>query len=537
MRVAVVGASGVFGARLVALLARDGHELILCGRNEARLAPLASAHGAQALALDRAGDLASLFALGPEAVVDAAGPFQDYCDDRYRLARAAIGAGAHYLDLSDDAAFTAGIGALDVAARAAGVFALSGASSTPGLSAAAVAALAEGMDRIERIETAILPGNRAPRGRAVMASILGQVGAPLALRRGGPAERPGWSDPERYEIAPGLARTGWRIGSPETALFPAHFGARSSAFRAGLELGLMNWGLAAISRARRWRVIGDPRRLLGLLHPLAVALAHFGTDRGGMVVEVAGRVAGRGVMRRWRLVAEAGEGPFVPAAVVRAILRDPAAVAPGARPCLDDAPLGACEAAMADLAVRFARDETEEAPLFERALGPAFAALPAPVRDTHEVWDRRAFAGEARIERGRGAAARAIARLFGFPAAADAAPVRVVMERRGAGEIWEREFAGRRFRSRLSPAGLHRVWEAFGPFAFELDLPVEGGAIGFSVRRGRFLGAPLPRTFLPRSESRESVADGRFAFDVGLHAPLGLGLIVRYRGWLRAEEG
>lgn len=536
MRVAVVGASGVFGARLVDLLARDGHDLILCGRNAARLEALAARHGGRAMPLDRAGDLAPLFARAPDAVVDAAGPFQDYGEDPYRLAAAAIAAGASYLDLSDDAGFTAGIRALDAAAHEAGVFALSGASSTPGLSAAVVAALSEGMDQIERIDTAILPGNRAPRGRAVMASILGQVGAPLPLRRGGPVEARGWSDPKRYDLAPGLSRTGWHIGAPETALFPEHFAARSSSFRAGLELGMMNRGLALLSRARRWGLIGDPRRLLGPLRLAAEALARAGTDRGGMVVEVAGRVGARGVRRRWRLVAEAGEGPYVPAVVIRAILRDPAAVPPGARPCLGDAPLAACEAAMGDLAVRTQWDEAEESPLFERALEQGLAALPAPVQDAHEVWDRRAFAGEARIDRGGGLGARAIAALFRFPAAAEAAPVRVVMERRGADEVWTRDFAGRRFRSRLSPAGPGRAVEAFGPFAFELDLPVRDGTLGFEVRRGRCLGVPIPTALLPRSEARETAEDGRFRFDVALHAPLGMGLIVRYRGWLAPER-
>lgn len=537
MRVAVVGAAGVFGARLVDLLARDGHELILCGRSEAPLEALAAAHGGRPLRLDRAGDLAPLLALSPEAVVDAAGPFQDYGADPYRCARAAIGAGAHYLDLSDDAGFTSGIAALDEAARAAGVFALSGASSTPGLSAAAASELCLSLARVELIETTILPGNRAPRGRAVTASILGQVGAPLPLWRGGASKATGWSDPKRYELTPGVTRTAWRIGSPETALFPDRFRARSSTFRAGLELAVMNNGLAALAWARRRGLIGDPRRLLGFLRITAQALGRFGTDRGGMVVEVVGRTAdGRGLRRRWRLIAEEGEGPFVPATVVRAILRDPANVAPGARPCLGDASLAACEATMADLAVRFERDEAPDAPLFERALGPAFASLPAQVRDAHEVWDRRVFAGEARVDRGEGFVARAVAALFGFPAAAAAAPVRVLMERRGDGEVWERSFAGRRFRSRISPAGAGRVTEAFGPFAFDLDLPIRDGVLDFEVRRGRFLGIPLPRALLPRSESRETAEAGLFRFDVALHAPFGLGLIVRYRGWLQPEN-
>ena len=66
-------------------------------------------------------------------------------DDPYRVARAAIAAGAHYIDLADDGAFVAGIGALDEEARAAGVAVISGASSVPAISAAALDELVPGL--------------------------------------------------------------------------------------------------------------------------------------------------------------------------------------------------------------------------------------------------------------------------------------------------------------------------------------------------------------------------------------------------------
>ena len=60
--------------------------------------------------------------------------FRPYGRDPYRVARAAIAAGAHYIDLADDGAFVAGIGALDEEAKAAGVAVISGASSVPAIS-------------------------------------------------------------------------------------------------------------------------------------------------------------------------------------------------------------------------------------------------------------------------------------------------------------------------------------------------------------------------------------------------------------------
>ena len=67
--------------------------------------------------MDRRNDLHLLS--GYQVVIDAAGPFHAYGDDPYRLPRAAIAAGLHYLDLADNAQFCAGIAALDAEAKAA----------------------------------------------------------------------------------------------------------------------------------------------------------------------------------------------------------------------------------------------------------------------------------------------------------------------------------------------------------------------------------------------------------------------------------
>ena len=529
MRVAVLGATGVFGERLCRLLARDGHDLILVARGAGPLDRLATALGARALPLDRRADLSPLFALSPEVVVDAAGPFQSYGDDPYRLPRACLGAGVHYLDLCDDPGFCAGIAVLDDMARAAGCFALSGVSSVPALSSAAVADLARGLDALDRIDSAILPGNRAPRGRAVIASILGQVGRPLSLWRGGAwDEGRGWSMPRRYTLPGGLSRRGWVIGVPDMTLFPDHFRARSVIFRAGLELGVMNHALAALSWLRRVLPVPVPP---GLMHRLASLLEPFGSDRGGMVVEVTGQQAGHGVIRRWRCLAEAGEGPYIPAVPVRAILRDPAAIRPGARPALAELPLTAFEAAMSDLSVTTDRQEEPLDPLFPTLLGPAFDSLPDAVQASHATRADLRLEGRAAITRGRGLWPALIALIFRFPPAGEDVPVTVLKSREGDRELWERRFGPRRFRSTLRPEG-GAMTERFGPATFTLGLHVEGGALHYPVRSARIGPLPLPAWALPVSHARETVENGRFCFDVAIHAPLTKALIVRYRGWL-----
>jgi saccharopine dehydrogenase-like NADP-dependent oxidoreductase len=167
----VIGGTGGFGRRLVeGLVATTDLDVVIAARDLARGQSLAASlapERAEAVALDvRTVTPEALRATGAFAVVDAAGPFQGA---EYRLARAAIAAGMHYLDLADARDFVVGFGALDAEARAAGVVALTGASSTPALSHAALDCLTSGWRRIDRVDIAISPGNRAsPSGLAVI---------------------------------------------------------------------------------------------------------------------------------------------------------------------------------------------------------------------------------------------------------------------------------------------------------------------------------------------------------------------------------
>lgn len=61
------------------------------------------------------------------------------------------------------------------------------------------------------------------------------------------------------------------------------------------------------------------------------------------------------------------------------------------------------------------------------------------------------------------------------------------------------------------------------------------GGLTLPVRRGRILGIPIPRIFLPVGETTETVDDGRMCFDIRLSLP-GLGPMVQYRGWLAVPE-
>ncbi|MEM7317545.1 MAG: DUF4166 domain-containing protein [Pseudomonadota bacterium] len=537
MRVAILGGYGVFGSRLAELLLRDGHQVWIVGRNPDKARNTAERLRCESICLDFKTDPKPVFDIKPDVLIDAAGPFQSYTADPYRIPRICVDTGTDYLDLSDDADFTAGIAALDPLAQQAGCRLLSGASSVPGLSSVIVADLAKDLEDIYLIDIAILPGNWAPRGTSVMRAILGQAGRPnLAWRGGQWRDTSGWSDKRRIELASDLRRSAFGIEVPDTKLFPAHFGARSVVFRAGMELWVLNAGLSAIARLRRLWPFEIKPGLVKLLQRLANFLLPFGTDRGGMRVRAIGDIEGSTVRRDWRLIAEAGDGPYVPAVTIRAVLRRLDDVPCGARPCLAELTTADISQAMTDLSVTTDIQDAPAPSLFQKALADSWALLPSSTRALHKVHDVESFSGQARVTRGTGVIARLAAALFGFPAEADNVPISVTKMRKGDAEIWQRNFDGRHFSSQMTASTLPgHMCERFWPFTFELALDVKDGQIHLPVRRGWCLGIPVPKALLPVSISREYDLDGLFHFDVTLNAPLGGGLIVRYRGNLTPE--
>jgi hypothetical protein len=176
--------------------------------------------------------------------------------------------------------------------------------------------------------------------------------------------------------------------------------------------------------------------------------------------------------------------------------------------------------------------DAEVVPLFPAVLGPRCLDLPAAVRRLHMITGRHSFSGSAKVQRGASVMARIAHAIFGFPTAGDDVPLVITKIRTRKGEIWERNFDGRVFRSYLSPSnrpGHYR--ERFWIFTYEQELPVIDGTMHLPVRRGWVFGfIPIPRRLLPGSDSREFEVDGRFHFDVGLMAPWHGGLVVRYSG-------
>ena len=551
-RIVIIGGYGVFGGRLAkALIAEKKFNVIVAGRDGDKARDFCINHGGRPAVLNASGRsiYGAIEELAPFAVIDAAGPFQVYERQKYGVARAAIECGAHYLDLSDDASFTKGITMLDEAARTAGVAVLSGVSSVPALSSAAVEELRDGLTDIHLIESAILPGNRAPRGVSVMRAILEQVGQDIPVQWDGAQKMvTGWSDRRTLTLTTKQGRplkNRWAsfIGAPDLALFPDHFNARTVLFRAGLELKFMHGGLSVLSRLVRIGLLPNLGFSTNALRVAAMGLIPFGSDRGGMITKVVGLTPeGSAEERRWTLIVKGGRGPEVPTIpvqiMIEKLIND--GIAPGARPALGVFSLAEAEKALTRLNAQMSVERQILPMVFPAILGTEFYTAPPEIVDLHTAPVIRVWRGEARITRGDNFFARLAGAIAGFAPAGQNVPVTVEMRREEKksvpSETWTRRFGGKTFRSYLRPGkrrGRTVLIERFGLLQFAIQLRLEDGRLKYPVVAGSCCSIPLPQWLLPISRTKEFVDDeGRACFDVVIDMPIG-GRVASYKGWLK----
>lgn len=273
-RVLIAGGSGVFG-RLLAreLLKTTRFDLIVAGR---RLAAAVAASReldapdrTSAIALDL-GDPDSLTraARGCVAVACAAGPFQELS---LELPRAAVRAGAHWVDISDDAEWVVPIlddPTLDAAARDAGLAVIPGLSTVPSLSGALARWGRERLPGATRARVTLFIGNRNARGAGAIASAMSS----------------GFRRPTRVDLPFGR-RHAFLGRSPDEELLRRDLGLDAE-FRVVLE-----WGPAGVfvsGGGMLWARLGDRARsrAAGLLSSISRPFGYFGSRGGCLQVDL-----------------------------------------------------------------------------------------------------------------------------------------------------------------------------------------------------------------------------------------------------------
>ena len=187
IKVLIIGGYGTFGGWVARLLADEAQmTLFIAGRNLHKARAFIASRQKRArmvpLRFDRDNNnKQQIGRLAADFVVDASGPFQAYGADPYRVVKAAIESGAHYLDIADSSAFVCGIDELDGSAKQNKVFALSGASTCVALSSAVFRYLARDLNDVQSMRGGIAPSPYAGVGPSVMQAVARSAGRPVDI--------------------------------------------------------------------------------------------------------------------------------------------------------------------------------------------------------------------------------------------------------------------------------------------------------------------------------------------------------------------
>ncbi|NNC78145.1 MAG: polysaccharide biosynthesis protein [Woeseiaceae bacterium] len=327
----VLGATGHFGRRIARRLASEtGVQLVLTSRQQTAADELASElqnnwpkGDIKGAVLDQhAEDFERrLAALQPEIVLHTAGPYQG---QDYRVAKACIGCGSHYIDLADGRQFVQEFGTLHEEALQNDVLLVTGASTLPGLSSAVVQEMSAQFATISDIDVSIAPAHQTPRGAGTVAAVLSYCGkAHDVLENGRRERRFGWQD-LRLQRYPQLGRRlSGACDVPDLVLFPKYIqGLKTIRFHAALEAWWEQIALWLMAWAVRLRVIKNWARFTKGFQSLSRRLLWLGSDTGGMQIQVAGTdPSGSEKKVTWNLLARDNHGPEIPCSPALIIAR------------------------------------------------------------------------------------------------------------------------------------------------------------------------------------------------------------------------
>ena len=338
--VLVLGGYGNFGTIICERLSRiPGISIFVSGRNSENCHALADRLKAQALPLDMNQiDLSEqIKSVAADLVISTAGPFQN---QDYRVALAAIQAGAHYIDLADARSFVCGITSLHELALQRGVLVTSGASSVPALSAAVIDAALPKFSHLDSIHHGISSSEKTP-GVATIAGVLEYCGKPISQWRDKHwVTRYGWQELVRHDFPKPLGQR-WvaNCDIPDLELFPLRYPSiRSARFSAGTGLRVTLFGTWALSWLVRLGLIRQASRLAPFLRACAKILEPFGNKLSGMFVQLDGLGSdGKPLNWNWHLVALNNHGPNIPCIAAVALARKLSAgsiAQRGAQPCI-----------------------------------------------------------------------------------------------------------------------------------------------------------------------------------------------------------
>ena len=321
--VLILGGYGNFGKRISESLAKEANIcLLIAGRSFEKANQLCDklrAENCPAELKPVALDIFSedfpqqLKTLNPFLVIHTSGPFQG---QDYRVPQACIDASAHYIDLADDRRFVCDIAKLGEQAKTKNLFVVSGASSVPGLSSTVIDHYAKEFSRIDSIDIAIAPGNRAERGEATVKAILSYTGHTIKIFENGEwLNKYGWMSPRKIDFGNTVGkRLLANVDVPDLELFPARYAPVTTVnFQAGLELPFLHWTMVGMAWLAKKGIVKNWSPLVKPIVATSNWFIKLGSDIGGMMIKLNGLDA-NGTPKEilWRLTAEHGVGPYIP---------------------------------------------------------------------------------------------------------------------------------------------------------------------------------------------------------------------------------
>lgn len=347
-RVLILGGYGNFGKRIAeSLSVLENITVLIAGRNAKKAQQLCqelSLKGANGVLEAVVVDIYNpqfvdeIKTLSPDLVIHTGGPFQG---QGYRVPEACIAVGSHYIDLADDRRFVCDIISLNDQALKSNVLIVSGASSVPGLSSAVIDSFIDGFSRLDKIDFAIAPGNRAERGEATVRGILSYTGHPFpVLYKDKWINQYGWMSPRRLCFGNVIGKR-WlaNVNIPDLELFPKRYRPVNTVnFQAGLELPFLHLGMVFMAFLAKIGLVKDWSVLTKQIFKSSEIFKGLGTDIGGMQINLSGRDTNQKPKHiKWVLCAEKGVGPHIP--TLSAIILAKKLIAgninqTGAMPCL-----------------------------------------------------------------------------------------------------------------------------------------------------------------------------------------------------------
>ena len=541
----IIGGYGQFGSRLSRRLKNvPDIRILVAGRSYSKAQTLCKKHGGNLFpaVFDTQGDLTSqIKKLSPWLIVDATGPFQPTFSQNYPLVQTCIEQGIYYIDLSDSGEFTMGITTLDSAAKKAGIAAISGASSVPALSSAVVVKASKHFTSIDSIEGGISPGGKIDIGLSVTQAVLSYLGKPLKIFRGGEwGSETGYSRIHSYTITiegqKPLRRWFGLCDAPDLLIFPSQFkGVKTVRFYGSQELWVIHQSIKLLAWLQKRRLIKHLESHARFFQWWGTQLGKFASERGGMFMLIKGvNNNGNPVSQQWNLIANQGDGPFIPILATEILIKRWLTHPPqsGARSATSEITLEEFRMVFDDLAIQSNLSNMRPTPpLFQYVLGEKYETLPAALQDGHNVMSYKTMRGNVDITRGKNPLTHLLANIIGFAKSQTLAPISITMDVRGDHEVWTRTIGTSTFTSILSPGNRPcEIYEKFGPVKFKMLFRIEDNKLHYDIKSAKIFGVPLPAFLRPKSVTHEREEDGKFIFDVEIILPL-LGRLISYKGW------